>query len=429
MVDHHLYQFLGCCARAECHESHYEQLRQGAAKVRDWDEVAAEAERHGVAPLLYFHLKAAGVHIPLRAKRQLQGLTVRHRAANQVRLRLLHNILEAYQSAGIPALVLKGAALSQLVYPEPGLRPMSDLDLLVLPSQARRAQQVLADLGFHAPPPNEAVFSHRHFGAATRCVEEILVAVEIHHQLVSTYRDNARAYVYNTLAPILGPNARFMNPEPGIQRRASRAKALDEAALLGIEGSLDRRLSFSMGNLTAYTLNYEDTLGYLCWHLTSHVNVWDFGRLIWVADAVSFAEHFAAQMDWKRIARRFPAALDTLALLHWVTPLSDELLGRASIQIGGRPRGIGMEYRGWPRTPLAGWRGRGYGRVLRDTLCPPEWWLRLCYQLGATRPLFWCRWLRHPLHLAGHIVRVALERLGWPTPRELAGGRTSKKSV
>jgi hypothetical protein len=54
---------------------------------------------------------------------------------------------------------------------------------------------------------------------------------------------------------------------------------------------------------------------------------------------------------------------------------------------------------------------------------PSEWWLRLRYKLGGDRSLFWYRWLRHPLHILGQVVRASLERLGWPTPGQLAEGR------
>ena len=41
--------------------------------------------------------------------------------------------------------LVQGAALSHLVYPEPGLRPMSDLDILVPRSEIWRAGQILAE--------------------------------------------------------------------------------------------------------------------------------------------------------------------------------------------------------------------------------------------------------------------------------------------
>jgi hypothetical protein len=410
-MESHVYHLLACCARAECTATHYRQLAHHAANLEHWESVASQAELHGVAPLLYIHAQAAGLQLPLSTRRELQGLYVRHRQANRVRMRLLGDMMSAYQVAAIPALVIKGAALCQLVYPEPGLRPMSDIDILVPPSQARRAQQVLAGLGFHAPKPPGVAFSHRHLHGATINREGVSVTVEIHHRLFSDYWDNLRAYVQNRFgAPVPAEITALPSPSespsgwPGIQRMAS----------------------FSLEDLTLYTLGYEDTLGYLCRHLTSHVNVWDFARLIWVADIVSFAERFAAAIDWKLIRRQYPAVPEILSLLNCITPLSDEVLSLAGVKVGSIPQGIGIEFQGWPRASLGAGSKQGYLRLLRDTLLPSEWWLRLRYALGSGRSFFWYRWLRHPLYIVGHVARAFLERLGWPTPLELAHGPEPK---
>ena len=53
-----------------------------------------------------------------------------------------------------------------------------------------------------------------------------------------------------------------------------------------------------------------------------------------------------------------------------------------------------------------------------------KWWLRLRYKRGSTRPLFWFRWVRDPIHILAQIIRALLERLGWPSPRDLVKGRT-----
>jgi hypothetical protein len=412
-----VYHLLALCARAECDATHYDRIAQTAAELTDWDEVPTRAEVHGMAPLLYFHLKGAGVELPLTARRELQGLYVRHRHASQVRARVLGEVLAAYQEAGIPALVLKGAALSHLVYPEPGLRPMSDLDLLVPRSEVWRAGRVLAELGFDAPLPPGGMLRHRHLPLATLRREGLLVEVEIHHQLFSDYFDNALAYARSILAPGLrliargglAPSDQGGNPDAEI----------DEAWL---PQELDRR-PFVLDGLTAYTLGYEAMLAHICQHLISHVNVWDYARLIWVADMVGLAEGFVSEIDWARVQRQNPAVLDTLSLLHFLTPLSERLLSAAAIPIGRMPRGIGAEYRGWPQAGGVRWRERGYRQVLRDTLFPPEWWLRLRYRRGSTRPLFWYRWVRHPLYISGHVIRATLEWMGWPGPLELAQGR------
>jgi hypothetical protein len=410
-----VYRFLALCARAEGDAAYHCRLAQEAAKVTEWEDIAAQAEAHGLAPLLYVHTRAAGVQPPPPVKRKLQGLYLRHHHANQVRTGVLRDILSAYAAAGVPALVLKGAALSHTVYPEPGLRPMSDLDILVREEDLWRAQSLLAGLGFDAPLPVGPELAHRHLAIAARQVEGLSVLVEIHHKLLSDYFDHAASFVRSLARPTSAPPERPAPPATGLAQVSAWAR---------LGGLTAPPHPFDLAGLTAYTLSYEDTLGYLSRHLISHVNVWDFGRLIWVADIVSLAERYAAEIDWERVRRRYPAALNTLSLLHFMTPLSDDLLSRAAISIGHVPQGIGIEFQGWPKIRPARWREKGYRRVLRDTLFPSEWWLRLRYRVGSARPLFWYRWLRHPLHILGHVVRAGLERLGWPTPRALArGGR------
>jgi hypothetical protein len=398
-----VYRLLALCARAECSALHYDQLAQAAANLPEWAGVPALAEEQGMAPLLYTHLKTAGVSLPLTVKRELQGLYLRHRQANRVRMRVLRDVLAAYEAAGIQVLVLKGAALSHLIYPEPGLRPMSDLDILVPNSELWRAQRVLAELGFNVPRSPTARLPHRHLAAATLQTAGLSIGVEIHYKLYSDYWDHAGSRI----------RAMMRLTRVGSTGKAPTATEPD--------GPTVPPRPFALADLTAYTLGHEDMLWHLCRHLVSHVNAWESGRLIWVADVVSLAERLAPEIDWERVWQQRPVIPNTLSLLHFMTPLSDELLSRAKIEIGRAPEGIGIGYRGWPRIQRADWRARGYRRVVHDTLFPSEWWLRLRYKLGSARPLFWYRWVRHPLYVLGHVARVFLERLGWPTPLELAG--------
>ena len=56
----------------------------------------------------------------------------------------LKAVIPRLRSAGIEPVLVKGWAMSRL-YPEPGLRPFSDLDLCVLPEQYEKAGAALAD--------------------------------------------------------------------------------------------------------------------------------------------------------------------------------------------------------------------------------------------------------------------------------------------
>jgi hypothetical protein len=91
----------------------------------------------------------------------------------------LGRILAALHGVGIPALVLEGAALANSAYPDPGLRPMRDLDLLVRRRDLERAVAALKCLGYRGLMCNYLrchVFMHGGASGDT--------AVEVHWNLV-----------------------------------------------------------------------------------------------------------------------------------------------------------------------------------------------------------------------------------------------------
>jgi hypothetical protein len=386
-----VYRLLGLCARAQCNQKLLDQIQAAARTLPDWSAVPQRAEDHRVTPLLYTHLKAARVEAPPAVWRELQGLYLRQRRANEIRTAALRDILSALNTAAIPVVVLKGAALSHFLYPEPALRPHSDLDLLVSPAHLFRAQQVVQSLGFEGPQVTSV--THRHLPPLHRLQDGLNVEVEIHQRLLSNYFDNVRAAVFGPRHPI-GAGENHL-PDVRVPLR-----------------------SFAIGDQAAFTLGLEDQLRHLCDHLISHVNVWDYARLIWMADLISLSECFAHEIDWPRVRRESPQVINTLALLHWLTPLSDEVRRAAGIEIGARPAGIGVEFDGWPRVRSS----------LRQTLWPAEWWLRLRYARG-TQSLWRERWLRHPVYIGGQVIRALLEKLGWPTGHELALPSSSSRET
>ncbi|MFN8459217.1 MAG: nucleotidyltransferase family protein [Anaerolineae bacterium] len=365
------YQLLAACAYAEAKWVNYEGLAQQASQFTAWEDLPAQAEAYGLGPLLYTYLKQAGVALPAGVQRELQGLYLRHRHANEVKARVLGKILAAFHSAGIETCVLKGAALAHLIYPQPGLRPMRDLDLLVKKSEALKAQALLAELDFVAPVPTH--LPDKHLPAATCKTEGLSVSVELHHNL------------FNAAYP----------------------------ASLTLEESTIPALTFAVNGQSACTLGYEELLWHLCEHVTYHTNVWESLRLIWVADIVGLAEHFAAEIDWPLIKQRYPVVMNVLSLFHFITPLSPTLQAHSGLMMDRTLTEIGFEFEGWPRTSIRQQRlkGKGYGRILADTFCPSELWLRLHYRLNASRSIFWQRWLLHPSYIFSRINQLLQEKV------------------
>ena len=125
-------------------------------------------------------------------------------------------------------LVLKGAALAHLIYPQPVLRPMRDIDILVRADEVYRAYALLPEIGFTPPPGAHHGLGpdHHHLTAIKRVADGFSVSVELHHALHLNERGHPLRY--DAYAPTAQP--------------------------------------FMVGGISAQTLGREETL----WHIYRH---------------------------------------------------------------------------------------------------------------------------------------------------------------
>ena len=116
----------------------------------EWESLLNMARAHGVAGLLYRAVQSNdwGAAFPPTVLDQLAQVYYRNAAHNQLLFDELRRILGALHQAQVPVIVLKGAALAHTLYPDPGLRPMNDLDLMVKPEDLLRAIDVLEKVGY-----------------------------------------------------------------------------------------------------------------------------------------------------------------------------------------------------------------------------------------------------------------------------------------
>lgn len=131
-------------------------LLQGQDALAAWEEwrAAVDLDRidpgsYRLLPLLYRNLSLHGVNDPLMAK--FKGVYRLTWCKNQLLFKKVSDVLRAFHEAGIQTMLLKGAALSLNSYPDYGLRPMNDFDLLVPTADASAALRLLRELGWEAP--------------------------------------------------------------------------------------------------------------------------------------------------------------------------------------------------------------------------------------------------------------------------------------
>src|SRR5665213_2146385 len=128
-------------------------VRAAAVGVSDWNGFLSEVKRQRVIGLVHGALLSAGIELPPAIAEELASRARRIVRRNLILTGEAVRLQQLLSSAGIPALVLKGAALAQLAYGSLDIKQTRDLDLLVPPDRAEAALQILERDGFELIAP------------------------------------------------------------------------------------------------------------------------------------------------------------------------------------------------------------------------------------------------------------------------------------
>jgi hypothetical protein len=356
--------------------------RELVARARDpvdWGVLVDLATREGIAPLLHSHLSRLDLirNLPPDPRDRLTDVARSVWATNALLANHWGEATAALRAAGVETITLKGMALAHTVYPEPGCRPMADVDLLVRPADRAAALDTLRALGYRTP--GDAADRH----AAFRSFAELV-------------RDGTRIDLHWHLAHYLRFDGVVVVDHDGLWRRA-------------------RPLLTPAG--TSLELCPEDLLLHLTVHLTLGS---DFARVLWYADIDAVTRYFAARLDWERLiaeARHWRIR----ALAGWAfgvvrrsfgTPVPPDVLqrlGQGHLRRAAVAHCIGSsmppslcaglaDARVYPAQTLLMDRAIDMLRVLGWTFFPSTAWLRSHYELQTPWQI--------PVYRAAHPLRV-----------------------
>ena len=104
--------------------------------------------------LLYKSLKKAGV-LGFLGHRQMQQLQSFYYRTVQCNLQIVHDlkaILRRSNEKGVRVVLLQGVALLEKIYKDIGLRPLTDIDLWVLPEKRGVFDTLITQLGYQRDP-------------------------------------------------------------------------------------------------------------------------------------------------------------------------------------------------------------------------------------------------------------------------------------
>ncbi|RJP39309.1 MAG: hypothetical protein C4547_03625 [Phycisphaerales bacterium] len=112
-----------------------------------WDRAACAACEARVGGALDEALARQRVSPPPSAKRILDGYRASVAARNAYQITRMRPVFRELGAAGVECLLLKGAALNLTLYAAPGVRDMSDIDLLIRPGDLEAADGALRAAG------------------------------------------------------------------------------------------------------------------------------------------------------------------------------------------------------------------------------------------------------------------------------------------
>ncbi|MEZ2347787.1 nucleotidyltransferase family protein [Terriglobus sp. RCC_193] len=222
----------------------------------DWPLMLRVLERHRIAGLATTALRPYADGIPAETWQVLQQAMRRDGMENLRQAMASRSAVEALARSGVACAVLKGVTVGQLAYGSETIRHSRDIDMVILPEDIWKADDVLRGMGYRREMPEpdwsreriqRSQLHQKHFGYFH---DQHKMKLELHARLC---------------------NNRFLTPLHFDPKRVMLVK------LAGCGVSLP-------------TLPIRDLVLHLCLHGTSH----SWMRLKWLADIVALLHTWSA---------------------------------------------------------------------------------------------------------------------------------------
>ncbi len=265
---------------------------------------------------------------------------------NVCMMHTLERIAERFNEAGVPLLVLKGAALNLVLYERPDERPMGDLDLLVKLEDLDRALELSAALGCVRGEPlvREDFFPRFYYETEFKLGDIRPVRIDLH----------VRPFRPLRYARVVPPQALW-----------------------------DRAHPVQIGRATVLVPSAEEMLIHLAAHSAVHGN----GRRLWLEDIKRWAEARRDDIDWDRFANTAKAWGLTLPTLEGISETESRLGPVCPPDVMRR---LSRQRMGWrDRLALAQAprdASHPVAHVAVDFICTPGWAFTLAYLWAMVVP-------------------------------------------
>ena len=343
------------------------EINEDTSSSIDWDALVRKAHIEGVGPLLYRKLSRSGnlSSLPKETCNFLRLIYAGTSIQNQIIFKELEILARLFHEAGIAVVALKGVCLALTVYPDIGLRPMGDVDLLVPKEKLAKTVEIAKSLDYQIaiPEVSPGIRDLIHHEICLQKSGAHSIVLELHHSLVAD-----KTYSYGVSVDWFWEQIELLKPLSSKMRFENLLMLTPEAQVL---------------------------------YAASHAMLQHGGSntpLRWFYDVDCLIRHYEERMDWELLlsqAKSFEwgSALDAFlsqTIAYFDTPVPDRVCASLS-ESPDRHQGLVALKQTYPATHILA-KGQRllslnlYGRIrlILALLFPSPSYMRWRYQLKSS---------------------------------------------
>jgi hypothetical protein len=290
-------QFILGCLRSEFGSEKNGGFPNGFDATINWKVVHEKSLQWNVAPLMYKIIKNSPsllqqASMPDHFVHELKNSYLLTFIVNETSFGGLSDVLAAFADAGIKVILLKGSHLALFVYQDIGVRPMTDIDILVKEEDLDKAEELLFRIGYYYYTRSDDPQRHA----------EIVSWDKMNSQELATLTNPKGIRNLDIHRAIEIPNSPFSINMAGLWKRAETA---------------------NMGSVDILIFSPEDLLLHLSLHASYHHELRGLKSLCDIAVSIN---HYEDRIDWDRLlmlANEWKAT----KYLYLTLRLSKEIIG------------------------------------------------------------------------------------------------------
>ncbi len=225
-----------------------------------WQQLYKRAERHGLSSLIYWSLLNDVSSVPEQIFLKFKQSYLTTLGRNRIFLSELERVVSLLGSQSIQIVLFKGAVFVHSLYEDIGLRPMSDLDILVHKQDIPKAVTMLKEKGYEEPT----------------LLQTEMMKKDVTHDV--HLRQSEPPHVDIEVHWLLGGGEKY------------RQK-------VDMEWFWNRIVPLEKWGQNVFTLSPTAHLLYLCGHLGYQHGLASIG-LLWLVDVARFLNQYSTEIRW-----------------------------------------------------------------------------------------------------------------------------------